>query len=480
MTTTPLLPPHSTESEQATIGSMLMSAEAIDKAMMILHEWDFYHERHRTLFRAITDMRRQHKPCDTINVVEVLTSRKQFEEIGGMSYLLEIQEQPIFAAITHYAQTVRDHAIRRRMIAESDRLRDTAYNTEVPVLSALSQAESSLSQIAEVAQPKSATESLSDITVRVIKNIAETVSRGESRGLMAPWRGLSTKHMLRPICPGQMVVIAARPAMGKSAFLLNWCLGWAKAGHAGQMFSLEMENEETTLRAMLGHMAYTQDHVDDLEFLLAHHADVLADLGNASAELDGVPFYLNDRQDMTVNHMRNELKLTQKRLRKEFGPDKKLEWVGADFMQLIPPDVKSRNKADEIGSVAYALAGLAKDFHTRVICLAQLNRECEDNGCKRPNNMRFLEGSGRIEQAAHRILYIYRPSIYGPEECAAASKDGLYTFPEQDELNAFTEIGVLKQRGGVPNGKAVLYYDGPRYTFRDLTREEIAIVRGTR
>lgn len=450
MTTT--LPRHE-EAEQILLASMMHNPGSVPTAQQLVAAEDFSREHNRKLFILLSRLFDTHGLCDFGMVSDYLREQhdNDFTEYGGWEYLHSLRGSWLGSGVSlaPYARIIKEASCRRALqrIGEEliNRAGDMRYET-VPVADyAVQRIRESLPPSVQRSRP------LYDIALEERERICQELRDGVGSGFKTGWAQLNRK--LAPIRAGQLVVVGARPGMGKTAFAVNWALSLAEQDLPGVIYSLEMEESELSLRALLRYTNITNTELDNPSVLKEQAAGVMADIDKA---LEALPrgIRLNDRT-LTINEIARDLRdLTQQ------GQAK---WAMVDFLQLARADKHYRSRSEEVGAMAYELADMSKEFEIPIIALSQLSREVDKDSPCRPRKDHFLE-SGKIEAAAHRMLYLYRPSEYGPDEVHNAG------FPK--DYPQFTEVGILKQRNAKSLGKTVLYYDGDHYRFRDLQPEE--------
>lgn len=451
------IPPQAQEAEQAALGAMLLERQAIERADEMLQPDDFYREAHRVIYQGIQALYRSNSPVDLITLGTWLKEHDKLEAIGGTLYLTTVMSQvPTASGITHYCGIIRARAMQRALIRAADEIMTAAYQGEKDMDELLQEAEQAVYAISDRQSSSEEPILLEEHLKSVFYRLEDLINadEGDLPGVRSGWD--AQDRILRPLAPGQMAVVGARPKMGKTAYGVGWCLHLAEQGIPCCVFSMEMEGEEVTTRALLAKLQITSDQLADIGFCRANRDAVLADMAHSVERLYGLPLWIDDRPGLTVD----QIGRTIRRLKR-----KGLQHVLVDFMQLASPGSQKRNQAEEIGAIAYGLAGLAKQYDVSMVSLAQLNRDVEKESPRRPQSHHF-EGSGRIEQAAHRLMYLYRPGYYGEQECGRAGVPG-------ELADGLTEVGLLRSRNS-KTGKTFLWFDGAKYRFRDPRADEWA------
>ncbi len=440
------IPPHSIESEQSTLGGLLLDNHAWDKIGDLLREEDFYRADHRLIWKHISKLIERGKPADVITVFESLDADKRAEEAGGLAYLNALaQNTPSAANIRGYAQIVRDRSILRRLLGSTEDIADSVYNRRGrEVREILDAAESAVFKIAEDgSRGKQGFIEMSTLVVQVRDRVQELhdLNSPDVTGVATGFADLDQKTS--GLQPGDLIIVAGRPSMGKTAFSLNIAENIALEGGIVGVFSMEMGGTQLAMR-MLGSIGRLDLHklrtgkLNDAEF---------SKFATALERLQEVKLHVDETPALTAL----ELRARARRLHRLYG---KLDLIVIDYLQLMSGSsgAASENRATEISEISRSLKALAKELQVPVIALSQLNRSLESRTDKRPM-MSDLRESGAIEQDADVILFIYRDEVYNPES--------------QDKGTA--EIIIGKQRNG-PIGRVQLAFMGEFTKFENLAR----------
>ena len=458
------IPPQSLEAEQAALGAMLLDSEATAIGARLLSREDFYLQRHQLVFAALTELYNKRLPVDLIIVGEYLKARDQLEQIGGTLALSTMMTNvPTAAGIKHYAGMVLDRARRRRLIHAADHAMSVAYDTSNDFTAQMVEVEASLLTIGESAtRAASGPRHISEIMNGIYTHWDEAYETHEQGGFKSAWHGMN--KLIRPLLPGQMIMLGGDPGSGKTALAVQWALDLATDPQKPLMvlvFSLEMTKEQLTLRGMLSRMSRT---MDDLE---AHNADALAEMAQSVEDLWDGRLFIDDTPALTVAKMDQAIR----HFRRQHGvPD----LVIVDYLQQAQPDTRKRSQSEEIGGMAYQLHDLAKNHQTVVLCLSQIVREVAGLDIKRPQMNHFF-GGRMVEASSDYMMYVYRPGNYGPDEMRRVKLD--WDIEWQRDI---VEVGICKNRHGRVNGREMLIFDGEHYRFRDLTRDEWQSIRAFR
>ena len=447
-------PPHSIESEQSVLGGLLLHNDAWDQVADILTELDFYQASHKIIFAAITTLLKHDNPADILTVKEQLVKTGDEQTIGGFAYLATIADNtPSISNITAYAKHVRELSVYRQLIHASTEIADTAYNpqgTEVQELIDLS--EKKIFEIAEqVTRGKQDVTNVKDIIKDVVNRVHEMQ---ESSGITGVETGFSELDKITSgFQNGDLIIVAGRPSMGKTAFSMNIIENVAitnKEPKPVAVFSLEMPTEQLVMRMIssFGHIqGYNlRDNMSETDWNSFNHA-VLA-LEKSTVLIDETP-------SITPTEIRAKCR----RLKRQY-PD--LGMIMVDYLQLMTVHGKSENRVQEISEISRSLKALAKEINVPVIALSQLNRGVESRpkaGKGRMPQMADLRESGSIEQDADIIAFIYRDQQY---------HDDSYSNPE--EIGK-ADLKIAKHRNGA-TGSIKLAFIGEYARFEDLAHED--------
>lgn len=439
------VPPHSIESEQSVLGGLLLDNAAWDRVADSIGAEDFYRYDHRLIFQAIVKLIAASRPADVITVFEALNSTGRAEEVGGLSYLNALaQNTPSAANIRRYAELVRERSVLRQLITVADEIAGGAFNPQgKEVKQMLDEAEAKILAIAEEgARTKQGFQEIQPLLKQVVERIDELYNRDNTSDITGvPTGFIDLDRMTSGLQPGDLIIVAGRPSMGKTAFSIN--IGENVAIESGlpvAVFSMEMGGAQLAMR-MLGSVGRLDQQ----------------DLRNGRLKDDDWPRLthaiqkLNDAQlfiDETPALSSFELRARARRLARQCG---KLGLIIIDYLQLMSANNAGENRATEISEISRNLKGLAKELNCPVIALSQLNRSLEQRPNKRPV-MSDLRESGAIEQDADVILFIYRDQVYNPDS------------PDKGTA----EIIIGKQRNG-PIGSVRLTFLGEYTKFDNYT-----------
>ncbi|HKY02747.1 MAG TPA: replicative DNA helicase [Burkholderiales bacterium] len=419
------VPPHSIEAEQSVLGGLLLDNQAWEKIGDMLAGHDFYRDDHRRIYRHIARLIDEAKPADVVTVHESIESSEDKDKTGGLAYLGSLaQNTPSASNIRRYAEIVRERAIMRRLVAVGNDIADSAINPMGKnVGQLLDEAESKVFEIAESgARGKQGFMQMEQLVAQVMERVDFLYSRdnpSDITGIPTGFADLDT--MTSGLQAGDLVIVAGRPSMGKTAFSINIGENVALAtGLPVAIFSMEMAGSQIATR-MLGSIG----RVDQHKLRTGRLADEdWSRLTDAVGKLHSAPIHIDDTPALNAL----ELRARARRLHRQYG---KLGLIIIDYLQLMSATSMGENRATEISEISRSLKALAKELDVPVIALSQLNRSLEQRPNKRPV-MSDLRESGAIEQDADIILAIYRDEVYNPDSA--------------DKGKA--EILILKQRNG--------------------------------
>ena len=436
------IPPHSVEAEQAVLGGVLIDNDAWDRIAGILTAAHFYRNDHRVVFDAVSCLCDEGRPCDVVTVAERLDRDGQLESSGGLAYLAELAENTFSAAnIVAYAEIVRERAVLRELIRTSTEIADSAFRPQGrDALDLLDDAERRIFEIAERGSAgRRESVAIKDVLSGVMERIDE-LSRQENPITGVPTGFRDLDQLTAGLQRGDLVIVAGRPSMGKTAFAMNIVEEAAiREKLSVVVFSMEMPAEQLTMRMLSSLGRIDQQKVRTGR--LGH--DDWPRLTSQVALLNDTNIFIVDESALTPS----ELHARCRRLKREHG----IGLVVIDYLQLMYVPGTRENRATEISEISRSLKALAKELMVPVIACSQLNRRLEDRQNKRPV-MSDLRESGAIEQDADLILFIYRDEVYNEE-----SKD-----------KGKAEIIIGKQRNG-PIGKVDLAFLGRYARFEDYT-----------
>lgn len=440
------LPPHSVEAEQSVLGGLLLENEALDKIADILSAHDFYRYDHKLIFGHIAKLIEGNKPADIVTVAESLESTAELSSVGGIAYLGALaQNTPTAANIRRYAEIVHERAVMRKLVEIGSGIAESAYNPQGrDAQQLLDEAEAKIFQIAEGG--KRSTQGFQDIKV-LLPQVADRIDYLYQRENQGDVTGVSTgfsdlDERTSGFQPGDLIIVAGRPSMGKTAFSLNIAENVAlDSKKPVAVFSMEMGATQLATR-MIGSVGRLDQHrmrngnLEDEDWVR---------LTTALGKLNDAPIFIDEGAGLSSFDVRARAR----RLHRQCG---ELGLIVVDYLQLMTGSAgrQSENRATEISEISRSLKSLAKELNVPVVALSQLNRGLEQRPDKRPV-MSDLRESGAIEQDADVILFIYRDEVYNPDS------------PDKGTA----EIIIAKQRNG-PIGRVRLTFIGQHTRFENF------------
>ena len=433
------LPPHSVEAEQSLLGALLLDNQAFDRVADLVSSQDFYRDDHRRIWRHIARLIEASRPADVVTVLESIEASEDKDRTGGASYLAALaQNTPSALNIRRYAELVRERAVQRRLAQVATEIAETALApTGKDVGQLLDEAESKIFQIAESgARKDQGLIGISPVLAKVFERIDYLHSQDNPSDVTGVPSGfVDVDRKTAGLQPGDLIIVAGRPSMGKTAFALNIAEHVALHPSVGlpvAIFSMEMSASQLAMR-MLSSMARVDQtklrtgRLDNEEW--ANLTDAIGKLNEARIHVD---------ETAALNAL--ELRARARRMKREYG---KLGLVVVDYLQLMSASSQGENRATEISEISRSLKALAKELDVPVVALSQLSRAVEQRNDRRPL-MSDLRESGAIEQDADVILFIYREEVYAPEK---------------EEARGRAEVIIGKQRNG-PIGTIALTFMG--------------------
>ncbi|HEX3159516.1 MAG TPA: replicative DNA helicase [Gemmatimonadaceae bacterium] len=435
-------PPYSAEAEQAVLSAMLMDADAVMRAAEHVDDTMFYREGHRRIFRAMVAISERGDVVDPLTLADELGRRGELEASGGRDYVGWLLDAvPTAANVEYHAKIVREKALLRRLIETSTGIVTEAFEGQSTASQLLDDAESKIFQISQSQGGRGFTR-IKELLWPAMERI-EALQRGGQTLTGAPSGFTDLDEMTSGFQPADLIIIAARPSMGKTAFVLNIAQNAAIKNKVGvAFFSLEMSKESLVQRML------TAEAMIDAQDLRRGRLrdDDFPRLARAAGILSSAPVFIDDQPGITLLEMRSKAR----RLKAESD----IGMVIVDYLQLIQGPPSSENRQQEISQISRGLKALAKELSVPVIALSQLSRAPEQRaGDQKRPQMSDLRESGAIEQDADLIMAIYRPEVYaerGAEAGPAKDKDG-------NSIEGLAEIIILKQRNG-PIGTVSLHF----------------------
>jgi replicative DNA helicase len=438
------LPPQHIEAEQSILGGILIENEAINRVTEILDADDFYREAHRRIFNALINLSERDEPADLITLTNELRKIDQLDSIGGASYLASlIDSVPTAANIQYYARIVKEKAILRKLIQTSTEIITQSYEDRGDVEGFLDEAERSIFEISE-RRVRPSFYPIREIVKQSFATIEKLFKKKEAvTGIPSGFKELD--RLTAGFQPSDLIIIAGRPSMGKTAF----CLDVAEYAAIDNkipvaIFSLEMSKEQLVIR-----MLCSQAHVEGTRLRTGYlNESDWPKLTIAAGSLSESPIYIDDTAALSVLEMRAKAR----RLKADHG----LGMLIVDYLQLMKGRARVESRQQEISEISRSLKALAKELNIPVIAVSQLSRKTEERTGNRPQ-LSDLRESGAIEQDADLILFIYRDEVYNRD-------------PDNPNRGK-AEVIIGKQRNG-PIGKIDLAFLDKFTSFKDLYKGE--------
>jgi replicative DNA helicase len=436
------IPPQNIQAERSVLGSMMMDDEAIGSAVEILDPSWFYEEAHRKIYNAICDLYNAHKNVDLITLSDKLTSDGVLDQIGGVSFISELVESvPSSANVEHYANIVKEKGVLRRLIKCANQIIGESYEVKGTVESVVDNAERLIFEIADLKE-KQKSFHIKDLVKDSIENLDKLYQRKEHiTGLATNY--IELDKMMSGLQKSDLIILAGRPSMGKSALAVSMAERVAiEGGHGVAIFSLEMSKEQLVQR-LLCSQARVDAHKVRNGFL---SPDDWPKLTRAASVLSQSKIYIDDTPAISAM----ELRAKARRLKANHD----IQLVVLDYLQLMRSVTKSQSREQEISEISRSLKALARELRVPIIALSQLSRAVESRTDHRPQ-LSDLRESGAIEQDADVVILMMREEYYNPTE----------------ENKGITDVILAKQRNG-PVGVVKLLFLKEFMRFENLARNE--------
>jgi len=438
------LPPHNQEAEQCVLGSILLKNEALAKVLEIITEVDFYREAHKTIFSVMLRLFEKNEPQDLITVTNLLKNQNKLDEVGGPLYLASLTDiVPATANIVYYAKIVRQKAILRNLIQTTTDIASRCFEEQDDIDTLVDEAEQTIFEISR-AKSGQGFQALSTIIPQTFTAIEKLFERKELiTGIPSGYDDLD--RLTAGFQPSDLIILAGRPSMGKTALALNIAQGAAILHKTpAAIFSLEMSREQLCMR-LLCSVSRIDSHRVRTGFLKDQDWPKLT---RATGILSEAPIFIDDTPAISVLEMRAKAR--------RLTSQHKLGLIIVDYLQLMKGRAGVERREQEISEISRSLKAMAKELNVPVIALSQLNRSLESRPNKRPL-LSDLRESGAIEQDADVICFIYR--------------DEVYNTAEDNPKRGIAEVIIGKQRNG-PTGSIELAFLARYTTFENLTRRE--------
>ena len=439
------VPPQDLTAEKSLLGALLLSDAVFPDILEVLKYKDFYDERHAKIFHAMTALYQHHRPIDLLTVTAELRAEKALRSVGGAAYLTDLSNfVPTATHAKAYAELVEKCAIRRRLITAGTNIAERAYEESAEIGDLLGAAEKDLFEVSDKTT-KTEYVALESLLADAFDRMEELHrNKGALRGLKTGFRDLDKKTA--GFQKGDLIIIGARPAMGKTTFAENLAYNAATINNRGVLFfSMEMANAEIVDR-----MISDVSGVDNWKIRTGNVSDEdFGKIGDALGEMDSVPLYLDDSSSMTILELRNKARRA--------AHDHDIGMIIVDYLQLLQgTDRYAGNRVQEVTEISRGLKQLARELEIPVIALAQLSRSVTGRDDPRPV-LSDLRESGSIEQDADMVMFLHRPDYY------VQNKDDFVP-------THITELILAKHRHG-PVGKIELYFHPELLRFMSLDKD---------
>jgi replicative DNA helicase len=438
--------PWSNEAEQAVLGAMLLDQDAALRAVELLDDALFYREGHRRLFRAMRRLIERRVVIDHVTLRDELGRRGELEAAGGEAYLAELIDAAVTAAnLDAHAGIIREKAVLRQLIESATAIVSRAYEGAMPASDLLDEAESRIFQISQYRKAEGFSR-LKEMLWPTMERIERLHQQGKQvTGVPSGFKDLD--DMTTGFQPSDLVIVAARPSMGKTAFCLNIAAHAAANGTGTAIFSLEMSKESLVQRLLCAEARVDSQRVrrgtlSDTDFTM---------LARAAGVLSSCPVWIDDTPALTLLEMRS--KARRLRMENDIGI------IVVDYLQLMRSPGYAENRVQEISDISRSLKALARELEIPVLALSQLSRASEQRGGERKPILSDLRDSGAIEQDADLVIFIHRPEMYEPIDREGNSNEGK------------AELIIAKHRNG-PTGSVDLYFHKQFTRFASLSDRE--------
>lgn len=430
------VPPHNEEAEQAFLGSLILQGDMLDEVGSKIHKNSFYFEKHEIIYQSILELAEEYRPVDLITLTNKLKEKSSLDKVGGSSYIAYLSTVvPTAANVVYYADIVEKNAVLRELITTSTNIASKAFQGEAEVEYLLDESERMILDVAEKRQKEGFTE-IKDALNVAIDNISKMAkNKGDVTGIPT-YRDLD-KYLLG-LHESDMLIVAARPGMGKTSFCLNLALKAAKEGYPVALFSLEMSADQLVTRMLSSESMIDQQKLRSGNISIEEIERMIKTAG----EISKLPIYIDDTPGISAMEIRGKAR----RLKAKHG----LGLIIIDYLQLMQSHKKSENRQQEVSEISRSLKALARELSVPLMALSQLSRAVEQTADKKPA-LSHLRESGSLEQDSDCVMFIHRPEYYD----------------EETEKKNIAEIIIAKHRHG-PTGTVELAFFAELTKFADL------------
>lgn len=434
------LPPQNTQAEASLLGAILLDKDALVKVADRVNDEDFYEQRHQIIFKSMLQLYEKRRPIDVLTVSGKLEATKELEDVGGSAYLTELANRvPSAAHVSEYADIVSHKALLRRLIKAAEEIIQLGYDEDTAAESLLDRAEKRLFEVSQKRLRQGFT-SLGDVLAESFDRLDELhKDKDKLRGLPTGFDDLD--HILAGLQNSDLVVLAARPSMGKTTLAMNIAHSVAtKEGVPVGIFSLEMSQDQ-----LVDRMLAAESGVDSWKLRTGNLEDTdFAKLGEAMGVLAEAPIYIDDSASLNAMEMRTKAR----RMQSEHG----LGLLVIDYLQLMSSTLTGEGRVWEVSEISRSLKALARELNIPVLALSQLSRTVESRNPQIPQ-LADLRESGSIEQDADVVMFIYREEMYNADT----------------QRKNLADLYVKKHRNG-PTGQVELYFHPEKLLFRSLEK----------
>lgn len=439
------VPPHNLDAERSTLGSLLIDGESIMKIADLLQADDFYHESHGMVYQVIFDLFDRRTPIDLLTVANMLEERKHLEKVGGASYLAGLADEvPTATNVYQYALIVKNKSTLRRLIKAGSEITSCGFNETEPLEDLLESSEKALFNVSQTFLKDRFVhiKEVLSATYDKITELHDPDTQDKYRGVPTGFRDLD--NILSGFQPADLIILAARPSMGKTALALNIAQNIAKGSYSVGLISLEMSKEQLVERMFCSLL-----EVDSWKLRTGKLTeDDFMRIGGVMDDMYSMKIFLDD----SVGNSIAELRAKARRLQMEHG----LNFLIIDYLQLMSTGrggMNQMNRVQEISEISRSLKGLARELKIPILALSQLSRAVELRPNKEPQ-LSDLRESGAIEQDADVVMMMYREDYY----------------EEDSERPGIADIFIRKHRNG-PTGRAELMFKKEQLRFLSIDRE---------
>ena len=431
------IPPNNIDAEKSVLGAVLVSPDAVLDIIDLLRPDDFYRKDHETVFEAVLELFNRNQPIDVVTVAEKLAASGALDKVGGIAYLGSLADEvPLASNAVQYAKIVAEKALQRRLIKCAQEIAKNAYEPEGDVSSVLDFAEQSVLDVAQNRASKSYVQ-LQDVLPEVFASLEKAaLSKGQS-GIPTGFYELD--KMTAGLHDSDLIIVAGRPGMGKTAFMLNMARHIAVKEHLPvAIFNLEMSKQQLVTRMLSTESGVTGETLRNGTMSDADWRIIAESMGI----LSGAPVYLDDTTDVSIQSIRAKCR--------KLKMEKDIKAVFIDYLQLMQGTHRSDNRVQEVSDISRSLKVMARELNIPVIVGSQLNRELEKRSDKRPQ-VSDLRESGSIEQDADIVMFLYREEMYN----------------ENTDNKGVAELIIGKHRNGA-TGKIYLVFDAEHSAFKNM------------